>query len=325
MNHFIAQESFVISDTGDAIIATIDLLMPQKTDFIGQAFYLSIGYSIPACLGVAFAAPNTRPIVFVGDGAFQMTAQVVDTTGTLNPQQQAALIQKLQAFEAAKGSQIAVLLVQTTQAETIEQYALRVAESWKIGRKNVDDGAILVVALQDRALRIEVGYGLEGALTDITSKRIIEEIIVPRFRVGDFAGGVAAGVDQMIRVIEGEPLPEPTVKRLSNSQSTIEDIAPLLFMGTLFIGGFLRKTIGKLPAALATGGLVFVVAWLFAGAIIFAVLAAIVAMLITLFGSAAGGIGGGRGGFGRGSGGFGGGGFGGGGGGFGGGGASGRW
>jgi uncharacterized protein len=254
-----------------------------------------------------------------------LTAQVVDTTGTLNPQQQAALIQKLQAFEAAKGSQIAVLLVQTTQAETIEQYALRVAESWKIGRKNVDDGAILVVALQDRALRIEVGYGLEGALTDITSKRIIEEIIVPRFRVGDFAGGVAAGVDQMIRVIEGEPLPEPTVKRLSNSQSTIEDIAPLLFMGTLFIGGFLRKTIGKLPAALATGGLVFVVAWLFAGAIIFAVLAAIVAMLITLFGSAAGGIGGGRGGFGRGSGGFGGGGFGGGGGGFGGGGASGRW
>lgn len=255
-----------------------------------------------------------------------LTAQVVDTTGTLSTEQQAALIQKLQAFETAKGSQIAVLLVQTTQPETIEQYALRVAENWKIGRKNVDDGAILVVALQDRALRIEVGYGLEGALTDITSKRIIEEIIVPQFRQGDFAGGVVAGVDQMIKVIEGEPLPEPVAKRPADSSNTIEDIAPLLFMGTIFIGGFLRKAIGKLPAALATGGLVFVVAWLFAGAVIFAVLAAVVAMLLTLFGSSVGGIGGGRGGFGRGGGGFGGGGgFSGGGGGFGGGGASGRW
>ena len=255
-----------------------------------------------------------------------LTAQVVDTTGTLSTVQQAALIQKLQAFETSKGSQIAVLLVQTTQPETIEQYALRVAENWKIGRKNVDDGAILVVALQDRALRIEVGYGLEGALTDITSKRIIEEIIVPQFRQGDFAGGVVAGVDQMIKVIEGEPLPEPVAKRPADSSNTIEDIAPLLFMGTIFIGGFLRKAIGKLPAALATGGLVFVVAWLFAGAVIFAVLAAVVAMLLTLFGSSVGGIGGGRGGFGRGGGGFGGGGgFSGGGGGFGGGGASGRW
>jgi len=255
-----------------------------------------------------------------------LTAQVVDTTGTLSPEQQAALIQKLHAFEATKGSQIAVLLVQTTQPETIEQYALRVAENWKIGRKNTDDGAILVVALQDRALRIEVGYGLEGALTDLTSKRIIDEIIVPQFRQGDFAGGVAAGVDQIIKVIEGEPLPAPVATGTTRSSSTIEDIAPLLFMGNLFIGGFLRKAIGKLPAAMATGGLVFVVAWLFAGAVIFALLAAAAAALLTLFGNSVGGIGGGRGGFSRGGGGFGGGGgFSGGGGGFGGGGASGRW
>lgn len=255
-----------------------------------------------------------------------LTAQVVDTTGTLSPEQQATLIQKLQAFEATKGSQIAVLLVQTTQPETIEQYALRVAENWKIGRENTDDGAILVVALQDRALRIEVGYGLEGALTDLTSKRIIDEIIVPQFRQGDFAGGVAAGVNQMIKVIEGEPLPAPVATGTNSSSSTIEDIAPLLFMGTLFIGGFLRKAIGKLPAAMATGGLVFVVAWLFAGAVIFALLAAAAAALLTLFGNSVGGIGGGRGGFGRGGSGYGGGGgFSGGGGGFGGGGASGRW
>lgn len=224
-----------------------------------------------------------------------LTAQVVDSTGTLSNEQQAALIQKLQAFEAAKGSQIAVLLVQTTQPEPIEQYALRVAESWKIGRKSIDDGAILVVALQDRALRIEVGYGLEGALTDITSKRIIEEVIIPKFRQGDVAGGVAAGVDQMIKVIEGEPLPEPARAATKSSTNPIEDIAPLVLMLALFLGGFLRKAIGKLPAALATGGVVFVVAWLFAGTIVIAILAAVAAMVMTLFGNSMGGMGAGRG------------------------------
>lgn len=257
----------------------------------------------------------------------ELTAQVVDTTGTLSAQQQSELIQKLQAFEASKGSQIAVLLVPSTQPETIEQYALRVAESWKIGRKSIDDGAILVVALEDRALRIEVGYGLEGALTDITANRIIEEIIVPQFRQGDFAGGVVAGVDQMIKVIDGEPLPAPTPTKAGDNSSPIEEMAPLLFMLAIFLGGFLRKAIGKLPAALATGGVVFAVAWFFAGTVIIAILAAVVSVLLTLFGNAGGlgrrgGLGGG---FGRG-GGFGaGGGFGGGGGGFGGGGASGRW
>jgi len=258
-----------------------------------------------------------------------LTAQLVDTTGTLNGQQQAELVQKLQAFEAAKGSQIAVLLVQTTQPEAIEQYALRVAETWKIGRKKVDDGAILVVALQDRAVRIEVGYGLEGALTDVTAKRIVEEIIIPRFREGDVAGGVSAGVDQMVKVIEGEPLPAPVRTPAKSTGSTVGEIAPLLFMLAIFLGGGLRKAIGKLPAAMATGGVVFVVAWLFAGTIIVAILAAIAAAVLTLSGNVGGlgrrgGLGGGGFGGGRG-GGFGGGGFGGGGGGFGGGGASGRW
>lgn len=260
-----------------------------------------------------------------------LTAQVVDTTGTLNAAQQAELIQKLQAFEAAKGSQIAVLLVQSTKPEEIEQYSLRVAEAWKIGRKKIDDGAILVVALQDRALRIEVGYGLEGALTDVTSKRIIDEIIIPQFRQGDVAGGIAAGVDQMMKVIEGEPLPEPVKTPAKSEGNAVEEMAPLLFMLAIFLGGGLRKAIGKLPAAMATGGVVFVVAWLFAGTVIIAILAAIAAAVITLFGNTAGmgrlgGLGGGfGGGGGRRGGGFGGGGFGGGGGGFGGGGASGRW
>lgn len=139
-----------------------------------------------------------------------LAERVTDETATLSAEQKAALEQTLQAFEARKGSQLAVLIVLTTAPETIEQYALRVAEQWKLGRKKVDDGAVLVVAKTDRALRIEVGYGLEGALNDATSKRIISEIITPRFKQGDFYGGIAAGVAQIIRVIDGEPLPVPT-------------------------------------------------------------------------------------------------------------------
>src|SRR5271156_5810438 len=138
-----------------------------------------------------------------------LTGRVVDQTGTLSSGDIASLTQKLRDFEARKGSQVAVLIVPTTAPETIEQYSIRVAEAWKIGRKKVDDGAILVVAKDDRKLRIEVGYGLEGALTDVTSKRIIDEIITPKFKSGDFAGGISAGVDRIIGVIDGEPLPPP--------------------------------------------------------------------------------------------------------------------
>src|SRR5688572_27948608 len=120
----------------------------------------------------------------------------------------------LQEFEARKGTQIAVLMVASTKPEPIEQYALRVGEQWKIGRKKVDDGAILVVAKDDRALRIEIGYGLEGVLNDATASRIIREVIVPRFREGDFYGGINAGLDRMMRVIDGEPLPAPAKQGL---------------------------------------------------------------------------------------------------------------
>jgi len=138
-----------------------------------------------------------------------LSGRVTDQTATLTTEQQAALEQTLRAFETRKGSQIAVLIVPSTETETIEQYGLRVAEQWKPGRKKVDDGAILVIAKNDRALRIEVGYGLEGALNDATSKRIISEIITPRFQRGDFYGGITAGIEQIIRVIDGEPLPPP--------------------------------------------------------------------------------------------------------------------
>ena len=122
-----------------------------------------------------------------------LSGRVVDQTGTLSAGDIASLTQTLKDLETRKGSQIAVLIVPTTDGEAIEQFSLRVAEAWKIGRKKIDDGALLVIAKNDRRLRIEVGYGLEGALTDATTKRIIDEDITPKFKTGDFAGGVSAG------------------------------------------------------------------------------------------------------------------------------------
>lgn len=258
-----------------------------------------------------------------------LTARVTDRTATLTTEQKADLERTLQAFEARKGSQLAVLIVPTTAPETIEQYVLRVAEQWKLGRKGIDDGAILAVALNDRTQRIEVGYGLEGALNDATSKRIISEIITPRFKQGDFYGGIAAGVDRMIRVIDGEPLPAPRSGR-ANDWAGIEQFIPVLFVLAIVVGGVLRAVFGRFPGALVTGGAVAVLAWLFVGVLFIALGAGLLAFLFTLIsGGRGGGFGGPRGGFGTGGfgGGFGGGsgGFSGGGGGFGGGGASGRW
>ncbi|WP_370261727.1 YgcG family protein [Limnobacter sp.] len=256
-----------------------------------------------------------------------LAGPVVDTTNTLQAAQLQSLAQTLQTFEEQKGSQVAVLLVQTTQPETIEQYSLRVAEAWKIGRKQVDDGAIVVLALQDRALRIEVGYGLEGVLTDIASKRIIEDIMVPRLRAGDVHGALQAGTQAIMRLVEGEPLPAPNATRQASTPNALEEFGPLLFFVAIAVGGALRKAMGRLPAAMAVGAGVSVLAWFLSGAVLIALLAGVAALLLTLFNQGGGGLGtvygGRRGGFGGGFGG--GGGFRGGGGGFGGGGASGRW
>lgn len=260
-----------------------------------------------------------------------LQARLTELTGTLTAEQQAGLEQSLRAFEAKKGTQIAVLIVPSTKPEEIEQYALRVVEQWKLGRKKVDDGALLLIAKDDRTLRIEVGYGLEGVLNDATAKRIVSEVITPPLRQGNYFGGVSAGVNQMIRVIDGEPLPEPTrgtAGSASRSISQIGQLWPLLFVVTLVVGGVLRKALGRVPGALVAGGLLGLVGWLFAGAAIAAAFAGGIAFLITLLGVGMGGHGGMYGGGfygGMGGGRSGGGGFGGGGGGFGGGGASGRF
>lgn len=167
---------------------------------------LSAGFAASLALALWFAPPvEAQDEVPVP----RLERRVTDLTGTLTDGERSALEQKLAAFERRKGSQIAVLIVPTTGPETIEQFGIRVAEAWRLGREGVDDGVLFLVAKEDRVLRLEVGYGLEGALPDATANRIVEDIVVPLFRVGDFDGGVNAGVDAMIGVIDGEPLPEP--------------------------------------------------------------------------------------------------------------------
>lgn len=174
-----------------------------------------------------------------------LAARVTDLTGTLAPDQRAGLEAKLAEFEKRKGSQVAVLIVPTTQPEAIEQFAIRVFDQWKLGRTRVDDGILLLVAKNDRKLRIEVGRGLEGAIPDAIAKRIVAEVIAPRFKEGDFYGGITAGVDRILRVIEGEPLPAPK-PRAQTSQD--EDwfhplVGGIVFL--FFVGGLVRSIFGR--------------------------------------------------------------------------------
>jgi uncharacterized protein len=214
-----------------------------------------------------------------------LSGRVVDQTGTLSSGDIASLTQTLKDLQTRKGSQIAVLIVPTTDLESIEQFSIRVAEAWKIGRKKIDDGALLVVAKNDRHLRIEVGYGLEGALTDATTKRIIDEDITPKFKSGDFSGGISAGVDRMIRVIDGEklPAPEPEHWRSPVLFNIIDPLNPFVIVGVFIVGGILRTTLGRLFGSAATGGFVGFVAWLFVGSIAVSLLVALIAFVFAMF------------------------------------------
>jgi uncharacterized protein len=269
----------------------------------------------------------------------KLTARVTDLTGTLTAEQQSMLEEKLSSFEARKGAQIALLVVPTTQPEEIAQYSSRVVDQWKLGRQKIDDGALLMVAKNDRDMRIEVGSGLEGVLTDLTAHRIISETMVPLFRQGDFYGGINAGLDQMIRVIDGEQLPAPDLGWQGHSVRGVTHLVPFLFVAVIFGSVVLRSLFGRGWGAVIAGAATGAVVYFVGQAIFIAVIAGLIAFLFCLISGFSGGgmwssyprAGGWGGGFGRGGGfgsggGFtGGGGFSGGGGGFNGGGASGRW
>jgi len=255
-----------------------------------------------------------------------LKARVTDLTGTLSVQQKGELEARIAAYEARRGSQIVVLMVPTTKPEEIEQFSIRVAEAWKIGRKGVDDGLILVVAKDDRRLRIEVGYGLEGVIPDSLAKRVMDEAITPRFRAGDFYGGVRDGVDQLIRLAEGEKLPPPAAARgdqLAPGDAFSYIVPAIMF--AVIAGAFLKAMLGRFPGSVATGAGLGLIAWLIFG-LGPAALAAVIGFLLSFAntGSGRGGSwssGGGSWGGGSSGGSWGGGG----GGGFGGGGSSGRW
>jgi uncharacterized protein len=283
---------------------------------------LVVSAAMSAACSVA-AAQTLQPIP-------KLEARVTDVTGTLTAAQQAELEQKLADFEARKGAQIAVLLVPTTQPEEIEQYSIRVTDAWKLGRKKVDDGALLILAKDDHKLRIENGYGLEGVLTDAASNRIIEDTMVPLLRQGQYYAAIGAGVDQMMALIDGEQLPPPD-RTWQHRGTRNWNFLPFLLFAVLFGSSVLRSIFGRAGGAVLSGGAIGLVVFLLTQVLGLAIGAAIVsALLALLFGASGGGWSsgggfGGLGGLGGGFGGGGGGGFSGGGGGFGGGGASGSW
>lgn len=256
-----------------------------------------------------------------------LEARVTDLTTTLSSQQRTALEAELEAFEKEKGSQVVVLIIPTTDPETISSYGIRVAEQWKIGRSGVDDGVILIVAKDDRKVRIEVGYGLEGAIPDVYAKRIIENIIIPNFRQGDFYNGIEDGVGAIKGLIAGEELPEVTQAPPSTGgmkhESLFMTLIILMVIVLSVLKAFIKKSKYKWVAIIIVG----LLAGTILSSFIFGGIGSAIAAFIMFSTSSTGG--GGRyygGGFsgGRGSS-FGGGGFSGGGGGFGGGGASGGW
>ncbi|SEA67312.1 YgcG family protein [Variovorax sp. YR216] len=275
----------------------------------------------------------------------QLDARVIDQTGTLTPTQRAALDAKLAAFEQQKGSQIVMLMVPTTAPEDIASYANRVGNTWKIGRRDVGDGILVIVAKNDRKMRIEVAKTLEGAVPDLAAAHIIDEAMKPRFRQNDFAGGLDAAADQLIARVKGEALPEVDARGgdfggegRGGGGFNWQDLAVFFFIVVMVGGPIARRILGKTLGSLAVGGVAGFVVMMLTSSIVIAVLAGLAALLFTLLSMAfgagpmgrGGGLGGGLGGgwgAGRGGGGSsGGGGFSSGGGGdFGGGGASGDW
>jgi len=281
-------------------------------------------------LAAALVFPRALPAAEVEVPALK--ARVTDLTGTLAADQRAGLEARIAEFEARKGSQVAVLIVPTTQPEAVEQFAIRVFDQWKLGRKGVDDGLLILVAKNDRKLRIEVGRGLEGVIPDAVAKRIVSEVIAPRFREGDFYGGIDSGVDRILRAIDGEPLPPPKPRAQQTSQG--DDWSTLLVVGliiALVVGSLLRSIFGRFVGSGMVGAGAGALGYFMVGTIA-ALVVGVAAFLISLLTGLAPGRGSGwssgqswgHGGFGSG-GGFGGGGFSGGGGGSAGGGASGSW
>lgn len=262
-----------------------------------------------------------------------LTGHVVDQAQALSSDAARALDDKLSRFEAERGTQMVVLLVPTTQPEDIAAYAQRVGDTWKIGRREVGDGLLLVVALQDRRVRIEVAKALEGAVPDLAASRVIEQAITPSFRRGDIAAGLNAGVDRLMALITGENLPAPQATGSNGARRPGFGLDQLFVFGLIgipIVSGVLGAIFGRKAGALLTGAVGGGIVWVITASLLLGLAGGVMAVVLALaMGKGGRGGPGGFGGWGPPGGGWGGGGGGGwssgGGGDFGGGGASGRW
>jgi uncharacterized protein len=215
---------------------------------------------------------------------------VVDTTGTLDAATRQQLQQQALALQQRKGSQLQVLVIPSTAPETIEEYAVRAFESLKLGRKGVDDGLLLVVAKDDRKVRIEVGYGLEGAIPDITAGRVIQEYMVPKFRQGDYAGGIVDATGQLVKLVDGEPLPEPVASHPTGAGSGGDFGVALAaaFVVAMFVRGFFGKRTSAGVRGLLTGAAAGGAAWFVSALLPAALFGGFLGLVIGLMAASAG-------------------------------------
>lgn len=240
-----------------------------------------------ALLGLG-AVPTSAALAQSVQAVPALSARVIDQTGTLRAEQLRAIESRLQAFEQAKGTQIVVLMVPTTAPEDIVDYTQRVGDAWKIGRKEVGDGLLVVIAKNDRTLRIATSKTLEGAVPDLAARQVIDRAMTPRFREGDFAGGIEAGLDQLMALVRGEKLPEPQPAGQSTSEgSGWIGLLALCFFVIPPVARLLGLLIGRKAAALLTGAGVGALAWLISASVLMGVGAALMAGLFALASSLA--------------------------------------
>jgi uncharacterized protein len=259
---------------------------------IGRESISSIGRYAVALWFVAtamFACLWTAPLLAAeGDllAVPKLEKRVTDLTATLSRDEEERITTRIREFEQKKGGQIAVLIVGSTQPEPIFDFALRVGEAWKLGRKGVDDGVLFVIAKDDRKMQILNGPGVQGVLTDVVSRRIIAEIVAPRFREAKFAEGVFAAVDKIAAVIDGEALPPPPQKRKAAKSDSSNNFILLAVFGALFVAPMLRAMLGRFLGASATAGVTGMAAWWIAGGLFFPIIIGVIVFIVAIFAGA---------------------------------------
>ena len=233
------------------------------------------GLALALSIGTAAWAQDVLPVP-------ALTGRVVDQANVLSVADRAALEQKLAAFEAQAGPQIVLLLVATTLPEDITSYAQRVADSWKIGRHTVGDGMLMVVARDDRKLRIEVAKALEGAVPDLAARQIIDRAITPAFKRGDYAGGLNAGLDSLMARLRGENPPPSAAQGQQGSGGGLDwqTVAMFLFVGVPVVGGVLSAVLGRKLGAVATAGGTGALAFWLSTSLLIGGIAGVVALLL---------------------------------------------